>query len=105
SLCRYWSLHTHAPPAMASRSSRRSRLASLAFLGFSAPLARGRDVGAVAGACGFVVAPGGSAAILQRIRRSVPASAAAAAAASAPRMTLSEEAEATPYSELPADWR
>ncbi|CAM9927695.1 unnamed protein product [Ectocarpus sp. 12 AP-2014] len=90
---------------MASRSSRRSRLASLAFLGFSAPLARGRDVGAVAGACGFVVAPGGGAAMLQRSRRSVPASAAAASAASAPRMTLSEEAEATPYSELPADWR
>ncbi|CAM9155661.1 unnamed protein product [Ectocarpus sp. 6 AP-2014] len=91
---------------MASRSSRRSRLASLAFLGFSAPLARaGRDVGVVAGACGFVVAPGGGAAMLQRSRRSVPASAAAAAAASAPRMTLSEEAEATPYSELPADWR
>ncbi|CBJ26107.1 expressed unknown protein [Ectocarpus siliculosus] len=90
---------------MASRSSRRSRLASLAFLGFSAPLARGRDVGVVAGACGFVVAPGGGAAMLQRSRRSVPASAAAAAAASAPRMALSEEAEATPYSELPADWR
>ncbi|CAM9685124.1 unnamed protein product [Ectocarpus fasciculatus] len=92
---------------MASRSSRRSRLASLAFLGFSAPLARGRDVGAVAGACGFVVAPGGGAAMFQRSRRSVPASSAAAAAASAPRMTLSEEAEAaaTPYSDLPADWR
>ncbi|CAB1119030.1 unnamed protein product [Ectocarpus sp. CCAP 1310/34] len=89
---------------MASRSSRRSRLASLAFLGFSAPLARGRNVGAVAGACGFIVAPGGGA-MLQRSRRSVPASAAAAAAASTPRMTLSEEAEATPYSELPADWR
>lgn len=41
SLCRCWSLHTHAPSTMASRSSRRSRLASLAFLGFSAPLARG----------------------------------------------------------------
>ncbi|CAM9571856.1 unnamed protein product [Ectocarpus sp. 4 AP-2014] len=90
---------------MASRSGRRNRLASLAFLGFSAPLARGRDVGAVAGSCGFIVAPGGGAAMLQRSRRSVPASAAAAAAASAPRMTLSEETEATPYSELPADWR
>lgn len=93
---------------MAFRNSCSLRLAALACLGFlsTVPVARaaGRDVGFSGTTC--FVAPS-SARFQSQPRqqsRGVRVSS-GSAATSAVRMTVSEGAEATPYSDLPADWR